>query len=174
VQRVVGAVGLGLVFFEGGLEFRYRNDEAKTNSAHNPLHPTWSTLGDIGYVDEDGYLFLTDRRDFVIISGGVNIYPQACEDILISHPRVLDAAVIGVPDPEFGEAVKAVVQPADGRDATPAFAAELIDYCRARLSPISCPKTVDFEAELPRLPTGKLAKKALRSRYWPDARALPA
>ena len=159
----------GLVHFEGGLDFSYRNDDAKARKARNPLHPTWSTLGDIGYVDEDGYLFLTDRKDFVIISGGVNVYPQACEDLLISHPKVLDAAVIGVPDRDFGEAVKAVVQPADWAEATPDLAAELIAYCRSKLSAVSCPKSIDFQRELPRLPTGKLAKRALRDRYWPQA-----
>jgi acyl-CoA synthetase (AMP-forming)/AMP-acid ligase II len=156
----------GLVYFAGGLDFQYRNDQAKADKARNPLHPTWSTLGDIGYVDDDGYLFLTDRKDFVIISGGVNIYPQATEDLLISHPKVADAAVFGVPDPEFGEAVMAVVEPADWADATPAFAEELKAHCRAGLSAIACPKHVVFESALPRMPTGKLAKKPLRERYW--------
>src|SRR5690606_7310477 len=113
-------------------------------------------------VDEDGYLFLTDRKAFMIISGGVNIYPQEAEDVLICHPRVTDAAVFGIPNPDFGEEVKAVVQPVEWADATQDFAAELMEYCRAALSPIKCPRSIDFERELPRAPTGKLYKKQLR------------
>ena len=156
----------GYVYFEGGFDFRYHNDQQKTAAARHPQHWTWSTLGDVGYMDSDGYLFLTDRKAFMIISGGVNIYPQETENILITHSKVADVAVIGVPNDEFGEEVKAVVQPMHWEDVSPAFAEELIAYCRARLSPLKCPRTVDFERELPRHPTGKLYKRALRDRYW--------
>lgn len=157
----------GVVYFEGGWDFRYHEDDSKTRDSRNPLHPTWSTLGDVGHVDEDGYLFLTDRKSWMIISGGVNIYPQEVENLLVTHPKVADAAVIGVPNPDFGEEVKAVVQPADPADATPEFAAELIAFCRGHLSPVKCPRSVDFDPALPRLDNGKLYKKAVKERYWP-------
>ena len=156
----------GVVYFEGGWDFEYLNDPEKTREARNPRHPSWSTLGDIGYLDSDGYLFLTDRRSFMIISGGVNIYPQEAENVLAVHPKVADAAVIGVPDAEMGEEVKAVIQPRDWADAGPELAQELIDFCRSRLSAIKCPRSVDFERELPRHETGKLYKRKLRDRYW--------
>lgn len=156
----------GTVYFEGGWDFQYLNDPEKTRDSRHPNHPTWSTIGDVGYLDADGYLFLTDRKSFMIISGGVNIYPQEAENLLATHPKVADVAVIGVPSAEMGEEVKAVVQPLDWVDATPAFAAELIDWCRARLSPIKCPRSVDFEAQLPRHETGKLYKRLIRDRYW--------
>lgn len=156
----------GIVYFEGGWNFQYHGDAEKTRDSRNPRHPNWSTLGDIGYVDADGYLFLTDRKSYMIISGGVNIYPQEVENLLITHPRVADAAVIGVPHPEFGEAVKAVVQPLDPADATPAFAEELIAFCRANLSPLKCPRSVDFDLALPRMDNGKLYKRLVRDRYW--------
>jgi long-chain acyl-CoA synthetase len=156
----------GTVYFEGGFDFRYHNDEQKTAASRHPQHWSWSALGDVGYVDEDGYLFLTDRKAFMIISGGVNIYPQETEDVLIAHPKIADVAVIGVPNDEFGEEVKAVVQPLLWQDATPDLAQELIAYCRAQLSPLKCPRSVDFERELPRHPTGKLYKRLLRDRYW--------
>jgi acyl-CoA synthetase (AMP-forming)/AMP-acid ligase II len=123
-------------------------------------------LGDVGKLDAEGFLYLTDRKAFMIISGGVNIYPQEAENILISHPKVADVAVIGVPNEDFGEEVKAVVQPADWADAGPALAEELIAFCRERLSPIKCPRSVDFDRELPRHPTGKLYKRLVRDRYW--------
>jgi fatty-acyl-CoA synthase len=122
-------------------------------------------VGDIGRLDEEGYLFLTDRKDFMIISGGVNIYPQAVEDTLIVHPKVLDAAVIGVPNLEYGEEVKALVQPKDWADAGEALSAELIAWCRSRISAVSCPRSVEFVRELPRLASGKLAKNELRRVY---------
>ncbi|MDA8342184.1 MAG: acyl-CoA synthetase, partial [Actinomycetota bacterium] len=128
----------------------------------------WSTLGDVGYLDEEGYLYLTDRRAYMIISGGVNIYPQEAENLLVTHPKVLDAAVLGVPNEEMGEEVKAVVQPVDLREAGPALERELIEFCRASLASYKCPRSVDFEAELPRHPTGKLYKRLLRDRYWAD------
>ena len=130
-------------------------------------HPLgWTTLGDEGFVDADGYLYLTDRKAYMIISGGVNIYPQEAENVLINHPQVADCAVLGVPNEEFGEEVKAVVQPRDMRDAGPELAQALIAYCREHLSAIKCPKSVDFEAELLRHPTGKLYKRLLKDRYW--------
>jgi len=148
--------------------FTYRNDAAKTARSRHPRHADWATLGDIGHMDEDGYLFLSDRKDFMIISGGVNIYPQACEDLLIGHPKVLDAAVIGVPSEAFGEEVKAIVQPKDWADAGPELEAELIAYCGQHISKLACPRSIDFVRELPRLPTGKLAKHEIRRPYWPN------
>lgn len=157
----------GLVYFEGGWDFQYLNDPAKTRDARHPLHLGWSTLGDIGHVDEEGYLYLTDRKSFMIISGGVNIYPQEAENLLIQHPEVADVAVIGVPHAEMGEEVKAVVQPKDWNAVSPDLAARLIAYCREHLSPIKCPRSVDFDPALPRHDTGKLYKQAVRKRYWP-------
>jgi long-chain acyl-CoA synthetase len=125
-----------------------------------------STVGDVGCVDEDGYVYLTDRRTFMIISGGVNIYPQECENLLIIHPEVTDAAVFGVPNEDLGEEVKAVVQPVPGIRLSADFAEELIAFCRRHLAHIKCPRSVDFAEELPRLPTGKLYKRVLRDRYW--------
>ena len=125
-----------------------------------------STVGDVGYLDADGYLHLTDRRTFMIISGGVNIYPQECENLLITHPKVADAAVFGVPNEDLGEEVKAVVQPMPGVVAGPELEAELIAFCREHLAHMKCPRSVDFADELPRLPTGKLYKRLLRDAYW--------
>ncbi len=159
--------GIGGVYFADTLPFEYHNDPEKTRSAFN--RRGWSTLGDVGYLDSDGYLYLTDRKAYMIITGGVNVYPQETEDALIAHPEVADVAVLGVPDEEMGEQVKAVVQPHDMSRAGPALAAELIAFCRRRLSPIKCPRSVDFEAELPRTPTGKLMKRLLRARYWRPA-----
>ncbi|SNR82891.1 fatty-acyl-CoA synthase [Haloechinothrix alba] len=156
----------GLVYFERDeLPFRYHNDPEKTRDAQHPEHPNWTTVGDVGYVDEDGYLFLTDRKSFVIISGGVNIYPQEVENALTPHTKVLDAAVIGVPDAEMGEQVKAVVQPAEGVTPGPELASDLIDYLRDRIAHYKVPSSVDFVDELPRTPTGKLVKRELRERY---------
>ena len=156
----------GTIYFASQNEFQYHNDPKKTAESRHPAHPDWSTLGDVGKLDPEGFLYLTDRKAFMIISGGVNIYPQEAENLLISHPKVTDVAVIGVPNEEFGEEVKAVVQPADWADAGPALAADLVAYCRERLSPIKCPRSVDFEKELPRHPTGKLYKRLIRDRYW--------
>jgi long-chain acyl-CoA synthetase len=125
-----------------------------------------STVGDVGYVDDDGFLYLTDRSTFMIISGGVNIYPQECENLLITHPMVADAAVFGVPNEDLGEEVKAVVQPAAGVVPDEALAELLIGFCREHLAHIKCPKSIDFTTGLPRLPTGKLYKRPLRERYW--------
>jgi long-chain acyl-CoA synthetase len=154
----------GTVYFAGGRPFEYHNDPEKTSGSRNARG--WTTLGDVGYVDADGFLHLTDRKAHMIISGGVNVYPQETENLLVTHPKVLDVAVIGVPDEEMGEAVKAVVTPRDMADAGPELERELIAWCRERLSPIKCPRSVDFEAELPRHPTGKLYKRLLRDRYW--------
>jgi acyl-CoA synthetase (AMP-forming)/AMP-acid ligase II len=163
-DRELPTGGIGAVYFAGGPSFEYHNDPDKTQRAFNSRG--WSTLGDVGYLDADGYLYLTDRKAYMIITGGVNVYPQETEDVLIGHPEVADVAVLGVPDEEMGEQVKAVVQPRDMSRAGPALAAELIAFCRQRLSPIKCPRSVDFEAELPRTPTGKLMKRLLRDRYW--------
>ena len=160
----------GLVYFGGGLPIDYHKDAVRSAQTRNPLRPDLSTVGDIGHVDADGYLFLSDRKDFMVISGGVNVYPQETENELILHPAVTDAAVFGVPDPDLGEAVKAVVQPADWNAAGPALEAELIGWLRTRLSAVKCPKSIDFQRALPRHDTGKLFKKPLRDRYWTPAR----
>lgn len=152
----------GLIYFESGRPFRYLNDPEKTAKAHHKLHSDWTALSDIGHVDEEGYLFLTDRKDFMIISGGVNIYPQAVEDCLIGHPDVLDVAVIGVPNPDFGEEVKAIVQLVPTAVPSEGMAEGLKAWCRERISSVTCPRTIEFVEELPRLPTGKLAKHELK------------
>jgi long-chain acyl-CoA synthetase len=145
--------------------FEYFQDPTKTAETRS-ADGSMATVGDVGFLDADGFLHLTDRATFMIISGGVNIYPQECENLLITHPKVADAAVFGVPHEDLGEEVKAVVQPMPGVEAGPDLAAELIAFCREHLAGIKCPRSVDFEAELPRLPTGKLYKRLLRDRYW--------
>jgi long-chain acyl-CoA synthetase len=162
--RELPAGEAGTIWFANGPGFEYHADPERTGQAHNAAG--WSTLGDVGYVDADGYLFLTDRKAFMIISGGVNIFPQEAENALILHPKVADVAVFGVPNAEFGEEVKAVVQPMNMADAGPALAAELIAFCRAHLADVKCPRSIDFDPELPRHPTGKLYKRLLRDRYW--------
>ena len=162
--NLVPAGQSGTVFFANGPQFEYHNSPEKTAASRNK--EGWSTLGDVGYVDDDGYLFLTDRKAFMIISGGVNIYPQESENVLITHPKVADVAVFGVPNDDFGEEVKAVVQPMDMVDATPEFEAELLAFCRASVSHVKAPRSIDFMAELPRHPTGKLYKRLLRDTYW--------
>lgn len=157
----------GLIFFESPTQFEYHNDPAKTADSRNAMG--WSTLGDVGRMDGDGLLYLTDRKSFMIISGGVNIYPQEIENLIVTHPRVADVAVIGAPHEEMGEQVVAVVQPADMAEAGEALAAELTAYCRQSLSGVKTPKRIDFMAELPRHPTGKLYKRLLRDRYWGKA-----
>jgi long-chain acyl-CoA synthetase len=151
----------GTIYFAGGQGFEYHNDPAKTRSAHTPQG--WSTINDVGYVDEQGYLFLTDRKTNMIISGGVNIYPQEAENVLVTHPKVLDAAVIGVPDEIYGESVKGVVQLLDPREACPGLALELIEFCKSRISKIKCPRTIVFVGRLPRTPTGKLIKRLIQA-----------
>ena len=157
----------GMVFFEGPRSFRYHNDPEKTADSRN--RHGWSTLGDVGHMDEDGYLYLTDRKSFMIISGGVNIYPQEIENLLVTHPKVADVAVIGAPHDEMGEMVVAVVQPANMAEAGDALAAELTAFCRASLSGIKAPRRIDFMADLPRHDTGKLYKRLLRDAYWKPA-----
>jgi long-chain acyl-CoA synthetase len=160
----------GTVWFKTATPFEYFNDPNKTKEARSP-DGTMSTVGDVGYVDKDGYLYLTDRATFMIISGGVNIYPQECENLLITHPKIADAAVFGVPNPDLGEEVKAVVQPMPGVPAGPDLAEELLLFCSQSLSRQKVPRSIDFEDELPRLPTGKLYKRLLRDRYWGDKRS---
>ncbi|MCQ4213418.1 acyl-CoA synthetase [Streptomyces longispororuber] len=153
----------GVVYFERDeLPFRYHRDDGRTREAQHPDHPNWTTTGDIGHADEDGYLYLTDRKAFTIISGGVNIYPQEIEDCLVLHPAVADVAVIGVPDEEMGESVRAVVQPAEGVEPGPDLGEELTAYVRDRMARYKVPRHVDFVTSLPRTPTGKLAKGKLR------------
>ena len=154
----------GTIYFEGGGDFEYFNDKEKTDESRHPQG--WSTLGDVGYRDADGFLYLTDRKSFMIISGGVNIYPQETENLLVTHPKVMDVAVFGIPNDDFGEEVKAVVQPKDWNDVGPDFEAELIEFCRDHISHLKCPRSVDFDKELPRHPTGKLYKRLLRDKYW--------
>jgi long-chain acyl-CoA synthetase len=160
----------GTVFFDGGASFEYHNDPEKTKSSRHPKG--WSTLGDVGYVDADGFLYLTDRKAYMIISGGVNIYPQEAENVLVTHDKVIDVAVFGVPNDDFGEEVKAVVQPRDmpaDDAAAQALAGELIQFCKSKLADIKCPRSIDFRDELPRHPTGKLYKRLLKDEYWAEA-----
>ena len=157
----------GTVWFKTATPFEYFNDPNKTQEARSP-DGSMSTVGDVGYVDRDGFLYLTDRATFMIISGGVNIYPQECENLLITHPKIADAAVFGVPNADLGEEVKAVVQPMPGISPGPDLAEELMLFCSQSLSRQKVPRSIDFEAELPRLPTGKLYKRLLRDRYWGD------
>ncbi len=154
----------GRIYFHGGPPISYHNAPEKTAEAQNEHG---ATFGDIGYVDEEGYLYLTDRASYMIISGGVNVYPQETENVLVMHPKIADVAVIGVPSEELGEEVKAVVQPRDWADATPELAAEIIEFARSRLSHVKCPRSVDFDPELPRHETGKLYKRLVKDRYWP-------
>jgi fatty-acyl-CoA synthase len=157
----------GLIYCENEEQpFSYHNDPEKTRQSQNPKHATWTTVGDMGRLDADGYLYLTDRKAFMIISGGVNIYPQEIENALVMHDAVADVAVFGVPNEEMGEEVKAVVQPAPGVRADDALAAELIAYARECIAHYKVPRTIDFTDELPRSPTGKLYKRLLRDRYW--------
>jgi len=155
----------GTIWFRGATAFQYFQEPAKTAESRSSDGMT-STVGDVGHVDDEGYLYLTDRKTYMIISGGVNIYPQETENLLSAHPAVLDVAVIGVPNEDMGEEVKAVVQLANPGDAGPDLAQELISFCRDRQAHFKCPKTVDFVAELPRSPTGKLYKRVLRDAYW--------
>jgi fatty-acyl-CoA synthase len=157
---------VGTIYFEREIvPFEYHNDPEKTSASRHPEHLNWSTVGDVGYVDEDGYLFLTDRKAFMIISGGVNIYPQEIENVLALHPSLVDVAVIGVPDTDMGEQVKAVIQLRDGVTPSDELADEIIGYVRDRIAHYKAPRSVDFVDELPRLATGKLAKRILIDRY---------
>jgi long-chain acyl-CoA synthetase len=156
----------GQIYFKSkiGSDFEYHNAPEKTADAH--LEPGVGTLGDIGYVDEDGYLYLSDRKIDMIISGGVNIYPAEIEGVLVGHPAVQDAAVFGIPDDEMGEQVKAAVELVDGAEPSDELAQEIIAHVRQHLAGYKAPKTIDFESELPRHPTGKLYKRLLRDPYW--------
>jgi long-chain acyl-CoA synthetase len=160
----------GAVYFANGPEFQYHNAPEKTADSRNKHG--WSTLGDVGYVNADGYLFLTDRKAFMIISGGVNIYPQEVENLLVTHPKVTDSAVFGIPNDDFGEEVKAAIQPANWSEAGPELEAELLAFCRAHLSHIKCPRSIDFHEELPRHATGKLYKRLLRDAYWSEKKKI--
>ena len=166
--KVLGVGEDGVIYFEReSVVFTYHNDPERTREAQHPHHPNWSTMGDVGHLDEVGYLYLTDRKTFMIISGGVNIYPQMIEDALCLHPMVHDVAVIGVPNPDFGEEVKAIVQTAEGVTHDEEVRTELMDFARERLASYMIPRSIDFRDELPRLPTGKLYKKQLRAEFWP-------
>ncbi|MDL9946075.1 acyl-CoA synthetase [Gordonia sp. ABSL11-1] len=165
-EMPVGEVGQ--VYFERDeVAFEYHNDPEKTRKAQHPEHQNWSTTGDVGYVDDEGYLYLTDRKAFMIISGGVNIYPQEAENVLVNHPAVYDVAVIGVPDDDLGEVVKACVQLDPAFSPSPQLADELIGFTRDAIAAYKAPRSVDFVDDLPRTPTGKLVKGELRKRYWP-------
>ena len=154
---------VGTVYFANGPNFEYHKEPEKTAKSHNTQG--WSTLGDVGYVDQDNFLYLTDRKNFMIISGGVNIYPQEIENLLVSHEKVADVAVFGIPNEEFGEEVKAVVQPSDWLHATEEMAEELIHWCKDRLSHVKAPRSIDFMKELPRMENGKLYKRHLMDAY---------
>ena len=157
---------VGTIYFERDVApFEYHNDAEKTAASRHPAHDNWCTVGDVGYLDEDGYLFLTDRKGFMIISGGVNIYPQEVENALAMHPRIFDVAVIGVPDAEMGERVKAVVQLREGVSPSDDLAAEIIAHVRDRIAHYKAPRSVDFVTELPRSATGKLMKRILIDGY---------
>jgi long-chain acyl-CoA synthetase len=156
----------GAVYFESEqIPFTYHNDPAKTQASQHPQHPSWTTLGDVGYLDEDGFLFLTDRKAFTIISGGVNIYPQETENVLALHPAVYDVAVIGVPDPEMGESVAAFIQPAPDAVPGPELAQEIIAFVKSKIASFKAPRSVHFVAELPRSEAGKLMKGVLKAQY---------
>ena len=163
----------GTVYFESEAEFEYHNDPEKTAASRHPKG--WTTLGDVGYVDADGFLYLTDRKAYMIISGGVNIYPQEAENVLVTHPKVIDVAVFGVPNDDFGEEVKAVVQPVEmpaDDEAASALASELIQFCRTELADVKCPRSIDFREELPRHPTGQALQAPAQGRVLEGSRPL--
>lgn len=160
----------GTLWFKAATAFSYFNDTEKTKESTS-ADGVLTTVGDVGYLDADGYLFLTDRATFMIISGGVNIYPQESENLLITHPKVADAAVFGVPNVDLGEEVKGVVQLMPGIEASGSIERELIDFCNEHLARQKCPRSIDFVTEFPRLPTGKLYKKPLRDKYWGDKKS---
>ncbi|MGE0309322.1 MAG: AMP-binding protein, partial [Acidimicrobiia bacterium] len=157
---------VGHIYYRTVDSFQYHGDDDGTKHAFKGKS---FSIGDMGYLDTDGYLFISDRAKDMIISGGVNIYPQEIEAVLAANPAVADVAVIGVPDPDWGEQIKALVEPANGRGASPELEAELIEYCKERLAAYKVPKSVDFRAELPRTEAGKLYKRILRDEYWADS-----
>lgn len=154
---------VGTVYFSGGAAFEYHKSDEKTTESRLGDR---STVGDVGYVDADGFLYLTDRKANMIICGGVNVYPQETEHVLVMHPAVADVAVVGVPNEDLGEEVRAVVEPLDFASAGPELERELLAWCRERLSHIKCPRSIDFEKKLPRSDAGKLFKRRIRERYW--------
>ena len=158
----------GRIFLRSPRTFEYHKDPEKTERVRHPRG--WTTLGDMGYVDADGFLYLTDRESDLIISGGVNIYPREAENVLQTHPLVADVAVIGVPDADYGEAVKAIVQLEPDAMRSDLLARELLDYCRGQLSALKCPRSIDFIERLPRQENGKLYKRLLKERYWAGQR----
>jgi fatty-acyl-CoA synthase len=162
--RELPAGQIGDIYFDGARPFDYLNDPEQTASTRDALGRV--CVGDVGYLDENGYLYLTDRKSFMIISGGVNIYPQEAESVLVTHPKVMDVAVFGIPDSDRGERVHAIVQPVDWSDAGSDLARELVAYCRDHLAKYKCPRAIDFDRALPRLDNGKMYKRALRERYW--------
>jgi long-chain acyl-CoA synthetase len=167
--NVLPAGEIGTIYFEREDKgFEYHNDPAKSASTRHPQHENWTTVGDLGYVDEEGYLYLTDRKAFMIISGGVNIYPQEIEDLFSLHPKVLDIAVLGIPDEDMGERVVAVVQVGPGVETGPELAEELRDYARERIAHYKVPREFHFAEQLPRTPTGKLVKGKLRDELLAD------
>jgi acyl-coenzyme A synthetase/AMP-(fatty) acid ligase len=170
--RELPARTVGQIWFRGAAGFQYLGDDAKTHGNRRESGAL-ATTGDVGYLDEDGYLYLTDRVDFTIVAGGVNIYPQEIEDVLLEHPKVADVAVIGVPNEDLGEAVKAIVEPRVGVDGDDELAQDLIDFCLARLARFKVPRSVDFVRELPRTPGGKVVKRELTQRYRREAKAQP-
>ena len=178
IVRIVGDDGevvpqgaAGTVYFEGeaASTFEYHNDAEQTAGSRDPKGRGWSTLGDVGYLDADDFLYLTDRKAYMIITGGVNVYPQEAENVLAMHPKVNDVAVFGVPNDDFGEEVKAVVEPVSMDEAGADLERELIAYCKEHLADVKCPRSIDFRPELPRHPTGKLYKRLLKDEYWAAA-----
>ncbi|WP_426420378.1 AMP-binding enzyme [Bradyrhizobium genosp. A] len=162
----------GTIYFERDkMPFVYHDEPEKTRAAQHPAHPYWTTVGDIGHVDADGYLFLTDRKAFKIISGGVNIYPQEIENLLVLHPAIADAAVIGIPDPDMGEQVRAIVQLLPGTEGSENLAKEIIAFVKNRIAGYKAPGSIDFVHEVPRSQTGKLMKQVFRNRYWSEKAA---
>jgi long-chain acyl-CoA synthetase len=168
----LGPGEVGTIYFSGGDDFEYVDDPVKTASSKHPIEKGRTTLADIGYLDEYGYLFLTDRQAFTIISGGVNVYPLEVENLLIIHPKVADVAVFGIPDPDLGEVVHVIVEPVDWADAGPELEQQLMELCAAQLSRIKCPKAIEFNPSLPRTPTGKMMKRLLKEPYWANRKTM--
>ncbi len=154
----------GTVYMKlGAADFEYKGDRKKTEESRRE---GFFTVGDVGYLDDEGYLFLCDRKTDMIISGGVNIYPAEIESVLLTHPKVADVAVFGVPHADWGEEVKAVVEPVEGAQPGEALSQEILAFCRDKLAKYKTPRSIDYVAELPRDPNGKLYKRKLRDPYW--------